>query len=378
MLPFFSERFGNPSSRHGLGVSAQAAVDEARQVLATAVACAPSGVVFTSGGTEADVLALRGAVGSRRERGVVVSAVEHAAVLATGRALERAGHRLTVVPVDRQGRVDADAFVAAVDDNTGVAALMAVSNELGTLQPVAEVSRRVKEKAPRALFHVDAVPAFARLGVSFRTWPHVDTIAVSAHKIYGPKGTGALFVRETGRLEPVLTGGGQEAGLRSGTHNVAGAVGFAAAYGVADWRRVQDFAHYSSLDRSLIEQLEEKLPEIEVNGPRVSLEAPAEATAAGAPLRVPYIVNLRVPDAPAEPLLNGLEGEGFLVSSGSACHSKSGSISHVLAAIGLSEADGGSLRISIGRSTTEADVARFVEVLFALVPRLRRAVARRA
>jgi cysteine desulfurase len=381
MQPYFGERFGNPSSRHGLGVAAQAAVDEARRELAAAVAGAPGSVVFTGGGTEADVLALRGAVaGSARPRHLVVSAIEHPAVLATARALERQGHRLTVIPVDRAGCVDVEAFAAAVEPDTAVAALMAVNNELGTVEPVAEVSRRVKERAPRALFHVDAVQAFGRLPVDFRDWPHVDTIAMSAHKIYGPKGTGALFARDPARLEPVLTGGGQEAGLRSGTHNVPGIVGLAAACRLALERRAADLAHYAALDRQLLALVGERFPRAAVNGPAASLDPESagfasEARSGGG--RVPYILNLRLPELPSEPLLNALEGAGFYVSSGSACHAKSGALSPVLAALGLSDADGGNLRVSIGRSTTADDVARFAATLASLAPRLGTA-ARRA
>jgi cysteine desulfurase len=381
MLPHFGERFGNPSSRHRLGLDALAAVDEARRALAEIAVCAPGSVIFTAGGTEGDVLALRGALGgAARPRHLIVSAIEHDAVLATARALERQGHRVTVVPVERDGCVDPGAFADAAGPDTAVAALMAVSNELGSVQPVAEASRLVKQKAPRAVFHVDAVQAFARLPVNFRDWPHVDTIAMSAHKIYGPKGVGALFVRDVARLEPLLTGGGQEFGLRSGTHNVPGIAGLAAAARLAWQRRAADLVHYGALDRLLFARLAEAFPEAGVNGPRTALDGHSPAFAADAlrgGVRVPYIANLRLPGLPSEPLLNGLEGAGFLVSTGSACHSKSGALSPVLAALGLSEAGGGNLRVSVGRSTTPADVERFVEALAALAPRLRGA-ARRA
>jgi len=375
MLPFFDRRYGNPSSRHSLGLDANIALGQIRRTLAEALGCSPTGVVFTGSGTEGDVMALRGAASGRRDRHVVVSAIEHAAVIQTARALEKVGHRVTVAPVDREGGIDVERYLEAVTPETALCALMAVNNELGTIQPVAEVSRRVKEIAPRAQFHVDAVQAFGKLPVSFRDWPHVDTIAVSAHKIYGPKGTGALFLREPGRLEPVLTGGGQEAGMRSGTHNTPGIAGLGAAYALAVSRRERDLAHYDTLDRCLNRLLDEKLPEVAVNGPRQAVELAGPGPFERG--RVPYLVNLRLPEVPAEPLLNGLEGEGFYVSSGSACHSKSGSMSHVLAAIGLAEEDGGNLRLSFGRDTTEADLARFVDVLGKLAPRLRQAVARR-
>ncbi len=365
MLPYFGQSFGNPSSSHRLGVDAHRALDEARRTLAQPIGCRPNGVVFTGGGTEADVLALRGAVtASKRPRHIVVSAIEHAAVIETARALERQGHRLTVVPVSREGLVGVEAFVEAMADDTAVAALMAVNNELGTMQPVVEISERVKAKNPDTLFHVDAVQAFGRVPVGFTQWPHVDTIAVSAHKLYGPKGVGALFVREPGRLEPIITGGGQEGGLRSGTHNVPGAVGLAAAFKLAYQRRPVDMAHYRELSERLLARLDEKIPEARVNGPR-------------ADRRVPYTWNLRFPGTPAEPLLNGLEEAGFLVSAGSACHSSHGGPSHVLAALGLKDTDGGSIRISFGRDNRVEDVERFVDTLCQIVPRLKAVAAQR-
>lgn len=365
MLPYFSQSYGNPSSSHRLGVEAHRALDEARRTLAQPVGCRPGNVIFTGGGTEADVLVLRGAVSaSKRPRHVIISAIEHPAVLETARSLERQGHRLSVVPVTPEGIVEVEAFVDAVAEDTAVAALMAVNNELGTLQPIAEISERAKTKNPNLVFHVDAVQAFGRIPVGFTQWPHVDTIAVSAHKLYGPKGIGALFVREAGRLEPVMTGGGQESGLRSGTHNVAGAVGLAAAFKLAYQRRPMDMAHYRELFERLLELLEQRVPEAVVNGSRHDR-------------RVPYTVSVRFPGTPSEPLLNGLEQAGFCVSAGSACHSSHGAQSHVLTAIGLRDADGGSIRISFGRANQLADVERLVDTLTSIVPRLKTVAAQR-
>jgi cysteine desulfurase len=359
MLPWFTENFGNPSSNHRLGVEAQAKLDECRRTLAQPVGCKPAGVIFTGSGTEADVIALRGAVeGSRRSRHIVVPAFEHKAVLQTARALGQSGHRVSEIPVDAQGLIDVKAFIAAIEPDTAVAALMSVNNELGTIQPVAEVARRVKEKAPKAVFHVDAVQSFGRLSVGFTEWPDVDTIAVSAHKLYGPKGTGALFVKDGVHLAPVITGGGQESGLRSGTHNVAGAVGLAEAFRLSYQRRALDRALYEELNQRLLQLLDQKLPEVVINGPREGN-------------RVPYNINIRIPGVPPDPLLNALEGDGFLVSTGSACHSKSGALSHVLACIGVGVTDGASLRISFGRSNSIEDINRFVDCLAAVALRLK-------
>ena len=359
MTPYFSARFGNPSSTHRLGLEAHRALDEARRTLAQAVGCRPTGVFFTAGGTEADVIAIRGAVGvGKRERHLVVTAIEHNAVLTTANSLGKIGHKLSIVPADRDGLIDVDAFLDAVEPETAFASVMAVNNELGTIQPVGEIARRVKEKAPKCIVHVDAVQAFGRLPVGFTNWPDVDCIAISAHKIYGPKGTGALFLRDPGHLDAILTGGGQEGGLRSGTQNVAGAVALSEAYKLSYQRRAMDRAHYQELNERLLELLDKKIPDVVINGPRDEG-------------RVPYTINVRFPGVPAEPLLNGLEGDGFLVSSGSACHSHSGSLSHVLAAIGLKDSDGGSIRISFGRSNQLDDVDRFVDTLCTLIPRLK-------
>jgi cysteine desulfurase len=365
MLPYFGEQFGNPSSVHRAGLAAGEAVQAARRTLGERVGLPPQAVVFTAGGTEADVLALRGVVGRAgggRARSLVVSAVEHPAVLETARALVEEGVELRIVAVDRAGRVDPARVAEAVDASTALVSIMHVNNETGAVQPVAALSRLVKEKNPRARVHVDAVQAFGRYPVSFERWPAVDLVSIAGHKIYGPKGVGALFVRPGVHLRPLVTGGGQEGGLRSGTHNVPGIVGLAEAARLLCENAAADLERYAGLARRFLDGLAAHLPDVALNG--------ARDEAAPWDRRAPYILNVRFPGTPAEPLLHALEDEGVLVSAGSACHAKDRRLSHVLSAMGLSEADGAPLRFSFGRTTTGDDVDRTIAALARVRPRL--------
>jgi cysteine desulfurase len=368
MLPWFGERFGNPSSVHGLGLDAADAVASARRTLAELVSLPPSAVVFTAGGTEADVLALRGAFargkGAReRPRSIVVSAVEHPAVLETARALAADDVEAHIAPVDAEGRVSPAGVAALVDATTGLVSVMHVNNETGAQQPIAELSRRVKAANPRALVHVDAVQSFARYPVSFAQWPDVDLVSIAGHKIYGPKGVGALFVRPGAHVAPLVTGGGQEGGLRSGTHNVPGIVGLATAARLLAETAPADLPRYARLAARFLARLTEQVPDAALNGARD--DAPPYEK------RAPWIVNVRIPGAPAEPLLHALEEADCLVSAGSACHARDRGLSHVLTAMGLTEKDGACLRFSFGRATVEDHVDVAVDALARALPRLR-------
>jgi cysteine desulfurase len=374
MLPYFTEKFANPSSVHAAGVEANQGVGQARRTLAGIVGIPPTGVVFTAGGTEADVLALRGAMraagtadGARRS--IVLSAVEHHAVLETARCLEGEGVEARIVPVDADGCVDPAAVADAVDAGTVLVSIMHVNNETGAVQPVAELSRRVKAKNPATLVHVDAVQSFGRYRVSFAEWPDVDLVSVAAHKVYGPKGVGALFVRPGTKLLPIITGGGQEHGLRSGTHNVPGIVGLAEAARLLEETREADMAHYAALATRFLDGLAARLPDAHhLNGARD--ERPPYAR------RAPYIVNVCFRGAPTESLHGALSAAGISVSAGSACHSKDGGPSHVLCAMGTGE--GACLRFSIGRPTTEADMDRVLDAVVGALAKLRVGVGRPA
>jgi cysteine desulfurase len=372
MLPYFGERFGNPSSVHFVGAEAAEAVARARRILAELVGLPPAGVVFTAGGTEADVLALRGVFarsGGGRKRSLVLSAIEHPAVLETAASLAGDGVEVRRVGVGPDGRVAPEAVADAVDDTTQLVSVMHVNNETGAVQPVAELARAAKAKHAKALVHVDAVQAFGRYPVSFTRWEAVDMVSVAGHKIYGPKGAGALFVRPGTRLAALLTGGGQEGALRSGTHNVPGIVGLAEAARLLVASAPRDLDRYAVLAKRFLEGLERRVPEARLNGARD--EAPPYA------LRAPYILNVVFPGAPAEPLLHALEGEGVLVSAGSACHAGDHSLSHVLSAMGVTGSSGAPIRFSFGRATSEADVDATLDALERVLPRLRAAAGAR-
>jgi len=325
MQAFLGERFGNPSGIHGVARRAKDAIEAARERAATLLGAAhPLEIVFTGGGTEADNLAVVGAALARPGRGVVTTAVEHAAVLEPARFLERLGTAVAIVGVDRAGRVDPEEVVAAAARvDAGVVSVMAANNEIGTLQPVAEVAAAARRAVPDVLVHTDAVQAFVSEDVSAEAWD-VDMISIAAHKFGGPQGVGILFVRSGVDLEPLLHGGGQELGRRSGTHDVAGIVGMAAAMQAA----VDDRPAFRR----------------RVGGARDRFEAALRATlpdvvptVAGADRLVQH-AHLRFPGIDAETLLVRLDLAGIAAAAGSACHSGAVRTSHVLDAIGLDPA----------------------------------------
>lgn len=356
MLAALGERWGNPSSVHRWGRDARAALDDARARFAAVVGASPAEVVFTRGGTEADNLALRGRARAEPGRAVAVSAVEHKAVLATAHALAAEGVPLRLVSVDTEGLVDLDALAAIVQaDRPAVVSVMWANNETGAIQPVERVGAICAEAG--VAFHTDAVQALGKVPVRVDAMA-VDLASFSAHKLGGPRGTGALFVRRGTRIDPLLHGGGQERGLRSGTEDVAGAVGLALAAELAEGEREASTARLAALRDRLQTGLRERVPGLRVN-------------AAAAP-RLPTILNLSAPGADAEMLLMALDLEGVAASSGSACSSGAVEPSHVLTAMGLpAEVAGPSVRFSLGRETTEADIDRVLEVFPSVVGRVR-------
>jgi cysteine desulfurase len=334
-----TEDFGNPSSAHRVGIAAAGRIKAAR--LALLAALGDEGgrlgdVVWTSGGTEADALGVAGAARARAGRGrhVVVPAIEHPAVLETAKLLLAEGFEITTVPVGASGVVSPADVLGAVTPKTVVVACMLVNNELGTIQPVAEIARGL---AGRAHLHCDAVQALGKIPVDAGALA-ADSVAVSAHKLHGPKGAGALWLRRGARVNPLWAGGGQQQGVRSGTENVPGIVGLATA---AARIELGGAARLGALRDRLVDAVIAGVPG-------------ARANAAGAP-RVPQIASLAFPKKPAEPLLHALEARGVYVSAGAACASKAHGPSHVLKAIGLPD-DVGTLRVSLSRETTDADV----------------------
>jgi cysteine desulfurase len=338
MLPWFASEYGNPSSLHRKGIAGERALKQAREQLARAVGAEPEQVYFTSGGTEANALGILGAPG--RATAVVVSAIEHASVL--GSAGLRSGEALEVVPIGRQGVVDPDAFTGAcLRRPVAVASLMLVSNELGTLQPVAEVAARLRAAGFEGHLHVDAVQALGKLPLSLAQLG-ADSIAVSAHKLHGPKGAGAVVVRKGVRLLPLWGGGRHEAGVRPGTENVPGIVGLGAAAEMAsEALAAGEQARLASLRDRLVAGVLGEVPGV-------------RDVCAGAP-RAPHIAALVFERTLAEPLLHALEARGVFVSAGSACHSHERGPSHVATALGVAP-DAGMIRFSLARTTTATEI----------------------
>jgi len=356
MRPWLTTSFGNPSGGHRIAREACRAVDEARDAVAAALGCAPGEVVFTGGGTEADNLAVAGVLAAVRAQGkpagAVCSAIEHHAVL---HAVEAEGGH--TVGVDAAGRIDLDRLADGIDAGTALVSVMLANNEVGTIEDLDAVATVLRERAPDAVLHTDAVQAVAWLDVAARAAP-AQLVSIAAHKFGGPQGTGALVVREGVRLSPLLRGGGQERERRSGTHNVAGIVGMAAALtaAVADRDAAVD----------AVRRRRDRL----VAGVGDALGGVVES-AAGIE-RLPNIAHLRLAGVDSEALLVLLDDEGVCASAGSSCASGAMEPSHVLAAMGVARADARTaLRLSLGRTTTDEDVARGIDAVVAGAIRLR-------
>jgi len=361
MLPWFSQHYGNAASRsHAFGWRAEAAVTEARETLAEAIGATPKEIVFTSGATEADDLALFGACRANRARGshVVTSMAEHNAVLDPCRQLEREGFEVTFLLPDRFGRTSAEAVAGALTEKTVLVSVMAANNEIGTLNPIAEIGALCKSKG--VLFHSDAVQAFGKEPLDVHALG-VDLMSLTAHKLYGPKGVGALYVRATNprvRLQPLILGGGHERGLRSGTLNVPGIVGFAAAARLALAGREDEQASIRALKDRLWDGIRAQIPEVALNGP------PTERLAGN--------LNVSFAGVGSDALM--LSMKQVAVSSGSACTSASVEPSHVLRAIGVpDELAHASLRFGLGRFTTAEEIEYTIAALADAVPKLRAA-----
>ncbi len=360
MARALEEDFGNPSSVHGYGRRARALVETAREQVAAAIGASPSEICFTGCGSEADNLALKGAVARHGGGHVVTTAIEHHAVLATAEYLrDRAGVALDVIGVGADGVVDPGAIAGAVGKGTAVVSVMAVNNEIGTLQPVTEIAAAVKAASGRTLVHTDAVQALGNIPVDVSSWG-VDLAAFSAHKLGGPKGVGCLYVRSGVSLEPLIHGGGHEHGLRSGTLNVPGIVGFGAAAEIAAAEVGAKAARVRRLRDRLLEGMRAAVPDLVVNG---DLER-----------RSPNNLNVSLPGTEGETLLLLLDQAGIACSTGSACQSGALDPSHVLLALGVPPrlADA-SLRFTFGRDSTDADVDAVLEVLPRVVAQARRA-----
>jgi cysteine desulfurase len=365
MRPFLSEHFANPSGSHAASRVAKTALEDAREVVAAACGAAPHDVVFTSGGSEADNLAVKGAAWAARERdgrdGVVTTAIEHKAVLGASARLARDGFRVARVPATAGGQVDLDALAAALDEETAVVSVMLVNNETGIVQPLAEVAALVRERAPHAVLHTDAVQAPQWLDLPLHAAP-ADLVAISGHKFGGPKGMGALIVRDSVPLVPLIEGGGHEHDRRAGTQNVAGAVALAAALRVTHERRAEEIARIAELRDRFERELGARVPEFSLNGdPAYRVAGALHAAFAG---------------VEAEALLVALDQLGVYAASGSACSSGSVDPSHVLLGMGMTrERALASVRFSFGYASTAADVEHAIAVVPHAIEMLRGASA---
>ena len=362
MLPYLTTYWANPSSIYVEAQHTRRAIDEARQTVAAAVGASPDEIVFTAGGSESDSLALRGvlAASKRRGRHLITSAVEHHAVLDTAEQLERDGDaEVTILEVDRQGRVDPAVTAAAVRDDTVLISVMHANNEVGTVSDIAAIARAVHERNPRTAVHTDAVQSVAHLGANVDRLG-VDLMTFTGHKLYGPRGAGALYVRSGTPLAPQILGGSQEDRRRAGTEDTAAIVGFASALTIAAEQREADLSHERALQQRLIEELPRRIPMSGITGP-TNLDE-----------RLPGNVGALIGFVEGESILLALDLAGFAASSGSACTTGSVEPSHVLTAMGVpEELARGSLRFSFGRDNTDDDVTRLLAVLPPIVERLR-------
>ena len=359
MTPFFGPRFGNPSSVHRWGRDARTALDEARSRIAACLTAHPDEIVFTSGGTEGDNLAVYGTWRMRRTGGrnaVVTSPTEHKAVLEIVHQIARDGGEERLLPVNGDGIITTDGLDAALTDDVAVCSVMWINNEIGVVQDVPAIGRRARECG--ALMHTDAVQAFGKLAIDVTTLP-IDLLSLSGHKIGAPKGVGALYVRRGTAIEPMFHGGSQDRGRRPGTENVAFAVGLAVAAELQLAEREAECARLRVLRDTLEQTIRARVPDAVVHGAGAS--------------RAPHILSISVPGTDSESLLMALDLAGIAASGGSACQSGSVTPSHVLHAMGVPRAlAGAAVRLSVGMLTTDADIARVSDVFPALVEKARR------
>ncbi len=357
MDPFLNEKFGNPSSIHSYGQETQAAVETARTQVADLLNAKPSEIVFNSGGTESDNTAIKGVCYALRDKGahVITSAIEHHAVLYCCKFMAFQGFNVTFLPVGRDGIVDPSDVEKAIRHDTVLISIMHANNEIGTLQPISEIGAIAREKS--VLFHTDAVQTFGHIETDVNKM-NVDLLSLSAHKVYGPKGVGALYIKKGTPLIPLLHGGGQEQERRSSTHNVPGIVGLGKAAEIAREKMIGEEKTVSHLKEKLLNQIQQEIEGIDLNGHRTQ--------------RLPNNINISIKHVEGEALLMSLDLEGIAVSSGSACSSGSTEPSHVLTALGLSpESASGSLRLTLGKYTDEKEIDMVADVLQKTVSHLR-------
>ena len=357
MRPYLDTHYGNPSSTHGFGNEARQAIDDARNKVATLVGAETKEILFTSGGTESNNLAIKGVAYRNKNKGnhIITSSIEHMSVINPCKDLSKQGFNVTYLPVDPYGTVNVEALKDAVTDKTILVSIMYANNEIGTIEPISEISEIVHDKG--GLLHVDAVAAAGQIRIEVQK-DNIDLLSLSSNDLYGPRGTGALYVKTRTRIQPIILGGGQERGIRSGTENVAGIAGMGAAAELATSEIPLEAARLTKLRDRFIQELLESIPKSYLNGHPTK--------------RLPNNVNIRFSYIEGESLLLSLDMEGVAASSGSACTSKTLEPSHVLLATGLKHEEAhGSLLFTLGRQNTDEDVTYVVELLPGIVKRLR-------
>ncbi|MBN1222460.1 MAG: aminotransferase class V-fold PLP-dependent enzyme [Candidatus Aminicenantes bacterium] len=356
MSLFLKSHFGNPSSLYPIGREVKEMISEARETIAKAIGAKRSEIIFTGSGTEADNFALRGIMDAFPERDeLITSAIEHPAIIETVKYLEKKGKKAFSVPVDRYGRVDLDHLAKAITPKTAVISIMHANNEIGTIQPISEIAKIAKEQG--VFVHTDAVQSFGKIDVDVNDLG-VDMLTVSAHKIYGPKGIGALYIRKGTNIQPLIYGGHQERLMRAGTENTAGIIGFGEAVRILQERGQKDKKRIAKLAEQLKKGIEEKIPKAKFNGPEID--------------RIQSTLNFSFLGLEAEAILLSLATKDIYVSTGSACSEESEEVSHVLRSIGLSpDIARTSVRMSLGRFNTEEDIAIVLQELPVIVAKLR-------
>ena len=358
MLPFFRVNAGNASAIHGTGREARKAVEKARKQVADALGAEPGEIIFTGSGSESDNLAIKGTAFAMEPKGrhLITTAIEHPAVLNACRWLEKQGFEVTYIMPDGEGRIDPEQIRKQIREDTVLISVMAANNEIGTLEPVAEIGETAREKG--ILFHIDAVQAVGAIPVDVNRW-NADLLSLSAHKFCGPKGTGALYIRKGTRIDPLISGGEQERGLRAGTENVPGIVGLGQAIREATEKLGQNAARNAMLRNRLAEGILSSVPDAFLNGSEKE--------------RLPNNCSIRFGGIDGEALLLRLDLAGIAASAGSACTAGSQEISHVLKAIGLSDEEAkSSLRLTTGEDNTETEIDETVLTVKAIVEDLRK------
>lgn len=357
IMPYLTEEYGNASSLYSIGRENREAIDDARAHVAKLINAQPQEIIFTSGGSESDNWAIFGVAKAKRAKGnhIITSKIEHHAILEPCHELEKQGFRVTYLDVDADGFVDPQELAAAITDETILVSIMHANNEIGTIQPVEEIGKITRERGIH--FHVDAVQSVGHIPVDVLAI-NCDSLAMSAHKIYGPKGVGAMYIRKGARVDKYLIGGGQEGTRRAGTYNTPGIVGFGKAAELALERMAKESAETTRLRNKLIDGILAAIPNSQLNGDRIN--------------RLPNNANFSIYGIEGESMILLLDMKGIFVSSGSACTSGSLEPSHVLLSLGLKhELAHGSLRMTLGKDNTDADVDAVLEALPGIVARLR-------